>query len=128
MKTPEQIKCAMIHRDSGRLVALNSDLARELGLNPCEITLTHPRKYGRFVDIEDVLTARAKVRTKLGRPRKNGGFCLIDAMAAIVAVLVCSAVSLGVAAGVAKATPTTAIEEARNAQAELIAQIMEETK
>ncbi len=67
---PEAIAGAVRDLGSGRICAIPSDLARALGLAPCQITSIPARRYGRHVDVVDCLEHRASVR-KTNRPRRT---------------------------------------------------------
>ena len=67
---PEAIAGAVRDLGSGRICAIPSDLARALGLAPCQITSIPARRYGRYVDVLDCLEHRASVRT-INRPRRT---------------------------------------------------------
>jgi len=65
MKTiidPTTIAGAVRDLQSGRICAIPSDIARSLGLAPCQISSIPARRYGRYVDILDCLEFRAGIR------------------------------------------------------------------
>lgn len=67
---PEKLDGAVRDLATGRICAIPTDLARALGLAPCQVTSIPARRYGRYVDVLDCLEHRATVRT-INRPRRT---------------------------------------------------------